>query len=250
MYPFADYHTHTRYSHGRGTPEENVQAASRRGLKRVAITDHGPGHYFIGIRGRSGFQKARNEIDSLKAKYPHMDILLGVEANVISRDGEIDVPPDIIPKLDLILVGYHLLVRTRDAAFFYHLNIKNRLSKYNLPGGRNVRDTNTGALIAAVRRYPVKIVTHPGLHVDVDTRALALACQEQGTALEINCSHLEETRSFVQPALATRVNFAISSDAHHPSEVGEFGPALKLVKDMAIPASRIINLSGVDSSPI
>ena len=40
---WGDYHTHTSYSHGRGTVGDMVLAAKDRGLKEVAITDHGPG---------------------------------------------------------------------------------------------------------------------------------------------------------------------------------------------------------------
>lgn len=242
MRPFADYHTHTRYSHGRGTIEENVLAARERGLQQVAITDHGPRHLFIGIKGRQAVQRARSEVNALGQKYPDMEILLGVEANVISREGEIDVPHDIMPLLDLILVGYHLTVRTLDLSFTYHLNIKNRLWKFKLPGGGSVRQENTRAIMGAVRKYPVKIVTHPGLYVDVDTETLARVCRERGTALEINCNHLKETREFLQAARDTGVLFAISSDAHRPSEVGDFAGALELVEEMGISERRIINL--------
>jgi putative hydrolase len=242
MRPFADYHTHTRFSHGKGSIEDNVLAARGRGLQQVAITDHGPRHFFIGAKGKESFKKARSQIDSLRRKYTDMDILLGVEANVISREGEIDVPEDILPYLDLILVGYHLLVRTLDFSFAYHLNIKNRLHRHNLPGGGDVRQVNTRALMGAVRKYPVKIVTHPGLHLDIDTRALALVCKERGTALEVNCSYLQETREFLQAAVDTGVLFAISSDAHHPSQVGDFAEALEMVADMGISTSRFINI--------
>lgn len=242
MRPFADYHTHTRFSHGKGSIEDNVLAARERGLQQVAITDHGPRHFFIGVKGKEAFKKARLEIDSLRHKYPDMDILLGVEANVISREGEIDVSDNILPFLDLILVGYHLMVRTLDLYFAYHLNIKNRLHRHNLPGGGDVRQLNTRALMGAVRKYPVKIITHPGLHLDIDTKALARVCKERGTALEVNCSYLQETREFLQVAVDTGVLFAISSDAHHPSQVGNFGEALELVTDMGISASRFINI--------
>ena len=38
-----DYHTHTIFSHGKGTIADNVEAARSKGLKGIAITDHGPG---------------------------------------------------------------------------------------------------------------------------------------------------------------------------------------------------------------
>ena len=50
---FADYHTHTLYSHGKGTIQQNVEAAQRKGLKEIAITDHGPGHILYGVKRKT-----------------------------------------------------------------------------------------------------------------------------------------------------------------------------------------------------
>ncbi len=46
----GDYHTHTIYSHGKGTIRENVEAAIERGLEEIAICDHGPGHIIYGAK--------------------------------------------------------------------------------------------------------------------------------------------------------------------------------------------------------
>ena len=39
-----DHHTHTVYSHGKGTIEDNVRVASEKGHSSIAITDQGPCH--------------------------------------------------------------------------------------------------------------------------------------------------------------------------------------------------------------
>lgn len=48
MQIMADVHTHTVFSHGKGTIEQNVIAAMEKGLKVIGIADHGPGHPEIG----------------------------------------------------------------------------------------------------------------------------------------------------------------------------------------------------------
>ena len=40
MILYGDYHTHTVYTHGHGTVEDNVKVAIKRGLKQIAITEH------------------------------------------------------------------------------------------------------------------------------------------------------------------------------------------------------------------
>ena len=45
----ADLHTHSDLSDGKGTLEENVEAAYRQGLGCIACTEHGPRHMKAGI---------------------------------------------------------------------------------------------------------------------------------------------------------------------------------------------------------
>lgn len=71
-----DLHTHTIYSHGKGTIEDNVQAAIARGLSHIAITDHGPGHLFYGVKRRD-IPRMRKEVDALNEKYPEIKIHQG-----------------------------------------------------------------------------------------------------------------------------------------------------------------------------
>ncbi|WP_243447695.1 PHP domain-containing protein [Clostridium tetani] len=63
-----DYHTHTMFSHGVGTIEDNIQIAIKKGLKTIAITDHGPllSNYGINI---NEFDKIQEEIKFLREKY-------------------------------------------------------------------------------------------------------------------------------------------------------------------------------------
>ena len=98
MQIIGDYHTHTIYSHGKGTIRDNVEVAINKGLKEVAICDHGPGHVIYGIKREQIFEM-RKEIDQMNKEYGKhgIRVLLGLEANVMDYDGNIDVD-DEMPK--------------------------------------------------------------------------------------------------------------------------------------------------------
>ena len=66
----ADYHTHTVYSHGTGTVQENILAAIECGLSAIAIADHGPGQIAHGVK-LSKLRRQIEEIAYLKEKYKH-----------------------------------------------------------------------------------------------------------------------------------------------------------------------------------
>ena len=99
-----DHHTHTVYSHGKGTIEDNVRVASEKGLSSIAITDHGPGHLTYGIKMEK-LPEMRAEIDRLKSVYPDIEVLLGVEANTLRVPPYLDVEDTDL--FDILLAGYH-----------------------------------------------------------------------------------------------------------------------------------------------
>jgi putative hydrolase len=239
---WADYHTHTRYSHGTGKIEQNVQAAIKRGLRAIGISEHGPGN--IGLRIRlEDFYKMRDEIERLKLKYTGIHILLGCEANVISLDGDLDISDDVLAILDYAMVGLHPLIWPRSLKDGFGLLVENILARTIASKGllEKVMEQNTIALIKAISKNKIKIITHPGLHLPIDTAKLARAAAQNGTALEINAGHGYMTKDFVTIARASGAKFAIGSDAHHPKNVGNFEKALEIVEKAGLSENDIIN---------
>ena len=241
---YGDYHTHTIYSHGKGTIRDNVEEAYIKGLKEVAICDHGPGHMGFGVK-RSNIKKMRAEIDELNKEFEPkgLKILLGIEANVIGFDGTIDVTEEDIKYLDILLLGYHFGAVPKNPIDFYKLYIYNFFSKVIPSLKERVMKMNTMALIKAMDRYPIDIITHPGSKVYVDIQLLARKAVETGTALEINSSHSHLTVKEIEIALKEGVNFYINSDAHYPDDVGNVEEGIKRAKMVNVPVERIINAS-------
>lgn len=239
---FADYHTHTIYSHGKGTVLDNVAAASKIGLAEIAISDHGPSHMMgIGIKDIKVLDQIRQDCEAAMKVYPNVRVKLGVESNVTSILGDIDIPKEYQQKLDILQVGLHLMVKPESwfdglkrTAFHY--------LKHLSPGlKRKSRLLNTEAIVNAVYKHDIDIVTHPGHRFDIDTKELARACAQRGTALEINTSHDNISLDLIELAANEGVKFVIGSDAHHPSRIGDFSKGVALAKAAGLTAEQIIN---------
>jgi putative hydrolase len=237
---FADYHTHTIYSHGKGTIRENVEVAIKKGLKEIAITDHGPGHATYGVK-KGTLRRMREEIDELNKEFKEIKILLGVEANLISCDGNIDVSTEDIEMVDKLLVGFHngaIPYSLRDAHKLYFRNYISGTLKFMR---KRCIACNTDAMIRAIEKYNIDIITHPGAKIDIDIKRLAAAAGKKGTVLEINSSHGNLTIEYAKIAMMEDVKFVINSDAHIPPNVGNFEMGIKIAEDAGIPLYRIVN---------
>ncbi|WDC83586.1 hypothetical protein PL321_13075 [Caloramator sp. mosi_1] len=128
----------------------------------------------------------RQEIDKLNEKYrDKIKIYLGVEANIISTEGDIDVTERELKLIDKLLVGFHNGAKPKSFKDFYILYIKNKMAKYNKILREECRRTNTEALIKAINKYKIDIITHPGAKVDIDTRELAKAAAKEELHLKL-----------------------------------------------------------------
>ena len=235
----GDYHTHTIYSkfnHGKNTIAEMVEAAKDKGLSFLAITDHGPRHLAFGIR-RKNINKARVEIDEINKKGQLKRVYLGIEANLIGRDGNIDLTQKEIETLDLLIVGYH------------RGTINNIIKPFGLfPKTKAQIERQTQAYINLVNRYNVDFITHLCEYIQVDCKRVAEECAKTDTLIEINTRHFRFSDKQMQEMLETPVKFIISSDAHRKDRVAQVDNALAQVEKYNIPHERIVNF-GADYVP-
>ena len=236
----ADYHTHTRYSHGKGSILDNVEAARKKGLKQIAISDHGFAHMGFGM-ALSDISKMRKEICSLNRRFSDIEILMGIEANLTGMDGTIDIPDSERNAFDMILMGFHKAVKPAGIRDGWQLFLRNGLDKLIPFQREELTQRNTEAMGKAMERYPIRILTHPGAKIPIDSAKLAKTAARTGTALEINASHGYMTVEYVRTALKGGAFFAISSDAHVPEKVGVFDRAIAIAEAAGVPPQRIIN---------
>ncbi len=239
MVIYGDYHTHTPYSHGTGTILENAMVAKEKGLKEIAITDHGFNHTLYGIR--------RKDIDSMREecieaeKITGVKVLLGIEANFTSNDGTIDLNENDIKKLDIILVGHHNFVKAKNIFDKFSLFYRNIISRFFKPSKNKIKK-NTEVYLKAIQKYKINVFTHLNYGMKVDTLKVALAARDAGILIELNGKRILFTDEEMLEMAKNNVKFIINSDAHSSDRVGEVNNAINLVTRLGIPNNLIVNL--------
>lgn len=228
MRVFADYHTHTVYSHGKNTVEENVVAAINANLKKIAISEHASSHLLYGVRGTRLFA-LKKEIDALKNKYAgKIDILMGLECNMTAY-GECDAPKDKETRalFDVLLLGYHRCVFPRDAYM-----IKSLFEAFNVSRGDSV--IHAKSILEAAEKYKINILSHPGEYVKQDMDTLSKGARELGVLLELNNRHLTMSDEDILCAAKNGAHLVVGSDAHASHEIGEYKNSLDAIARLGV----------------
>lgn len=236
----GDYHTHTTYSHGSGSVAENVAAARKAGLKAIAITDHGFRHLLYNVK-RSEFPDQLRDVEEARRLNPDMQILLGLETNIQGNNGRVDLKPQDLDKLDIIVCGYHRMVFSPTPASLFGFWMPNFVGALFGHESRHRRAKNTDAFIHALNRYPIDILSHPKYKIDIDVVAVAKEAARLGTYFELNGKKVSLTDQEIIQVLDTGVGIILDSDAHSPDRVGEISVPMSYVDRIGIPKDRIVN---------
>ena len=243
MILFGDYHTHTEYSrngHGKGTIFENASVAQEKGLKQIAITDHGFNHRLFGVRRRD-IPDIKEDILNAK-EVTGVDILLGMETNLISQNGDIDIREEDYEFLDVLLMGYHKLVKMEKFNDTMKLGLANIFTGGFSPS-KELINRNTTAFLKALDKYPIDVITHLNYGCPTDTLAVARMAKQKGTYVELNGKHICFTEKEIDIMAGEGVKFIVNSDAHRPSKVGECNKAMNLIFKLGIPLSQVVNIN-------
>ena len=200
----GDLHTHTDLTDGVASLEVMVAAAERRGYEYYAITDHAPNL----IMQRMTDEKMLAQRAQVRALDASLELLHGTELN-IGPDGSVDWEAAGLGGQGL--AGFDLCVASVHSHF------------------EQPRAEMTRRFITACENPHVNIIGHPTARrigkrppVDVDLGELFRACARTGTALEINASpqRLDLPSDHIRAARDAGVKFAIDSDAHSVSDLG------------------------------
>lgn len=239
----SDYHTHTVYSHGKGTILDNALIAKEKGLVELGITDHGFAHSVFGINKKKLPQMRKD--CQLASEKTGVKVLLGVESNIVSTNGKTDLNEKYYDDFDIYLAGIHKIV-------LYSLNTIFPLAIPNLTAStfnkkqvsKSLIKNNTKTFINTIKNNPVDVITHLNFCCFADAVEVAKVAADYGTYLELNAKKTHLTDEELAKILDTGVNFVIGSDAHTPDRVGEISLVLSNLERVNIPEDRIHNING------
>lgn len=175
----------------------------------------------------------------LRGRYPEIEILLGMEANILDPDGTLDFEEDDLKYLDILLAGYHFGSVPRGIS-----GIRYHAANFSARAGFQsslCKELNTEAFCNAMLRYPINILTHPGSKGPVNIGRVAETAAQRGVWLEINSHHGYLTCDQIRTAAEYDVRFVVSSDAHRPEDVGQCSAGLKRALEADLPPERLVN---------
>lgn len=238
----ADYHTHTVYSHGKGSVLDNAIRAKQLGLTQIGITDHGFSHLAFAMKRKDipallRDCKAAESITGIR-------VLAGLENNIQGLSGKCDFTEADYENFDLFLAGIHVYVRYEHAKD-RKLGIPSMLrTKLSVKPSASLIKYTTQAYINAVKNNPIDVITHLNYRCFADAVEVAKCCRDYGTYLEISSkkSHLSDEE--LQRVAATGVRFLINSDAHAIERVGDAALAETQIERAGISLSQIDNIEG------
>ena len=239
----ADYHTHTKYSHGSGTVFENAFLAKKAGLKEIGISDHGFYHGAFGLSKRK-IPNLKKDCKEASERFG-ISVKVGVESNIIGLDGAVDLKEKYYDDFDIFLAGIHKFVAFKLNSIFslsFGNIILTGLKKDNYPNW--LIKENTKAISNVIKRHPVDVITHPGFCAPINAVEIAKCASDYGTYFELNAKKVHLTDQEIYSILKTDVRFLINSDAHSPFRVGEISLVEKMIERVNFPIDRIDNVDG------
>ena len=198
----GDLHMHTTATDGTASLEEMAEAAYRRGLRYIAITDHSQRVSMARGLNAERLLAQWREIDELNERWRSRHdgafvVLKGIECDILEAGG-MDLPDDVLAQADWVLASIHY-------------------------GQRQSRAQITDRILGAIRNPHVSAIAHPTGRLlnqrepyEVDMEAVIQAAVEHGKILELNANpmRLDLNDLHCAQARAAGVPIVINTDAH------------------------------------
>ena len=251
----CDVHTHTVASrHAYSTVEENVRAASERGVDLLGVTDHFSCMTSVGVQTDGTGADIRDYQSFLDTvvwprEWHGVTLLRGAEADIVDVQGTLfghgipmpnKIPGDPYPEpLDL---ETRILSDTDYAIASVHIKTFCNLA---------TPAQNAAMYVHALEHPKVLILGHIGrLGIDFELDPVIEAARDLGKLIEINNSTViaypaaqERCRRIAQRCAELGCSISLGTDAHISYTVGRFDQALEMLEEIDFPQELIATCS-------
>jgi DNA polymerase (family X) len=221
----ADLQTHSTWSDGKLTMLEMARAASKRGIKVIAFTDHS-----VSLGVTNGLSMERHveqqaEIEQAQKEVGDSIRILHASEVEIRADGKLDYPDEFLASLDLVVASLHTSLR-------------------------QPREKVTERVLNAIRNPHVDIIGHPTGRLipdregaDLDMDAVLDAAAKSGVALEINAhpARLDLDDVYARRAKEMGILLSINTDSHSEADFDMLPYGVAIARRAWLTADDVIN---------
>ena len=220
-----DIHTHSIASGHVSTATilDMVRSAAEKRLKLIGISDHAPATQ---DSCKEGYFRS---LKITPRKRLGIEVMYGVELNILNKNGDVDLPDSILKDLDYAIASMH--------------------TQNILPG---TKEENTNTYLNVIKNPYVTIIGHADdTQYPVDYEILVKAAVENQVLLEINNVSLipDSYRGNALPNTLEILKYCkkynhpviFSSDSHGAEDVGDFHYALLAMHRAEFPRLLVLN---------
>jgi DNA polymerase (family X) len=199
----GDLHVHTTWSDGKASVLEMALAARDLGYEYIAICDHTPNVRVVPGLDADDLRRQAEEIAEVNEEVAPFRVLRGTEVD-IRRDGELDLPDDVLEELDWVQLSLHA-------------------------GQREPREQLTRKVTEAMRHPAVRALSHPKGRIinhrppnSLDLERTFEVALETGVAIETNGlpDRIDLSGPEIRLAIDAGVPVVVSTDAHSVRGLG------------------------------
>jgi DNA polymerase (family 10) len=225
----GDLHVHTTWSDGKATVLEMAVAARDLGYEYLAICDHTPNVRVVPGLDADDLRRQAEEIAAVNEEVAPFRVLRGTEVD-IRRDGELDLPDDVLAELDWVQLSLHA-------------------------GQREPREALTKKVTEAMRHPVVRALSHPKGRIinhrppnALDLERTFEVALETGVAIETNGlpDRLDLSGPEIRLAIEAGVPIVVSTDAHSVRGLGNMRLAVHTARRGWATAADVLNTRPLD----